>query len=159
MIDNEGVQTMLRFARGRTLATIQRLEKSEDVNSALKWRPGPGRAHVGWQLMHLAATDDKILNARMKGAEPRDPELVNRFGGGSTPDDAFVPTIEQIKSKLHDARAELLAYLATADLQRVFEVPGRGEMSVMDWCQILTWHEAHHQGQVHLTLNLYDASI
>jgi hypothetical protein len=27
-----------------------------------------------------------------------------------------------------------------------------------EWIKVLTWHEAHHQGQAHLTLNLYRAA-
>ncbi len=26
-----------------------------------------------------------------------------------------------------------------------------------EWLKVLAWHEAHHQGQAHITLNLYQA--
>ena len=59
----------------------------------LAWRPGPGRAHIGWQAMHCAATHDRYLNVGLRGGQPRDAALVANFAGGSTPSDQKVPDL------------------------------------------------------------------
>src|SRR5213595_1649404 len=100
----------LDYNRTKTLAFIDTLAKQENVQKALGWRPGPGRAHIAWQLMHVAATDDRHLSVRMKGGEPKSPDFVRRFAGGSTPDDA-IPSLAEIRRYLDERRAELLDHL------------------------------------------------
>src|SRR2546421_7595126 len=101
------LQEWMEFARAKTLALIDGLAARPDAAAILKWRPGPGRAHLAWQLMHIAATDDRHLYARMKGGEPKEPDFVRRFAGGSTPDDT-VPTVDEIRRYLTDRRKEML---------------------------------------------------
>jgi uncharacterized damage-inducible protein DinB len=36
--------------------------------------------------------------------------------------------------------------------------PGGTQRSVAEAITLLTWHEAHHQGQIHLTVNLFKAA-
>lgn len=150
--------TFLDFVRAKTRGLLDTLAALPDPARALGWRPGPGRAHVAWQLMHVAATDDRHLTVRMKGGQPHEPELVRRFAGGSTPDDD-VPPLAEIVRYLTERRAAMLDHLRTlseADLARkpVPEAP----WVYGEWFQVLAWHEAHHHGQAHLTLNLFKAS-
>ncbi|HWY87239.1 MAG TPA: DinB family protein, partial [Gemmataceae bacterium] len=70
---------ILDFNRQKTLALLENLAKQPNVPAILGWRPGPGRAHVAWQLMHIAATDDRHVHVRMTGGQPQEPELVRRF--------------------------------------------------------------------------------
>lgn len=152
----------LDFSRSRLLGIISTIEKSgQDVNKVLSWRPGPGRAHIGWQLMHCAATHDRYLNVGVLGGKAKDEANVASFGGGSTPADDNVPTIEAIKNKLESNYADFKSYVATlsaTDLTtKKFGQPGK-ERLLGDAIILLTWHEAHHQGQVHLTWNLYKAA-
>src|SRR5437867_1806459 len=95
----------LHYNRGKTLAFLDTLAKQENATKALGWRPGPGRAHLAWQLMHIAATDDRHVHVRMTGGQPQEPKFVERFAGGSTPDDD-VPTIDTIKNYLAAQRQE-----------------------------------------------------
>lgn len=151
----------LQFARERLLASLDAIEKSgQDVNKVLAWRPGPGRAHIGWQAMHCAATHDRYLNVRLLGGEPTDPQLVAAFAGGSTPDDQKVPTLPTIRDTLQRHYTQLRDYVAgstPADLQRLVGSPGQ-QRTIAESLLLLTWHEAHHQGQIHLTWNLYKAA-
>ncbi len=55
------------------------------------WTPATGRAHLAWQLMHVAATGDRHLHVRMTGSEPQEPEWVRRFANGSVPDEDIPP--------------------------------------------------------------------
>src|SRR5438270_12097243 len=107
---------VLDFNRSKTLAFIDNLAKQENAAKVLAWRPGPGRAHIAWQLMHIAATDDRHVHVRMAppGGQPNDAELVRRFAGGSTPDDE-IPSVEVIKSYLDAQRKEVIAFLKKLD--------------------------------------------
>ncbi len=148
----------MAFARQRTLNFIETLAKESHLQTILGWRPGPGRAHIAWQLMHLAATDDRHLNVRMKGGEPQESEYVERFAGGSTPDDT-IPTLDEIQRYLGERREALLEHLRSLDDSQLSQKPNEQAPWVYsEWLQVLAWHEAHHQGQAHLTFNLFKAT-
>lgn len=67
-MDRDTVIAAAEFTRGRLLGILDTIEKSgQDVNKILAWRPGAGRAHIGWQAMHCAATHDRYVNVRLKG--------------------------------------------------------------------------------------------
>lgn len=155
-MDRDTLLAGVDFARARLLGVLDTIEKSgQDVNKVLAWRPGPGRAHIGWQAMHCAATHDRYLNVGMRGAAaPRDPALVADYGGGSTPSDQKVPTLPAIRAALETnlrAFRDYVAGLTTDDFPR--KLPNG--KTVGEAILLLTWHEAHHQGQIHLTWNLY----
>ena len=101
----------LEFTRKKTLDTLDAIAKRPDAQAVLGWRPGPGRAHIAWQLMHIAATDDRHLTVRMKGGELAESENVKRYAGGSTPDDS-VPNVDEIRRYLTERRAAMLDHLA-----------------------------------------------
>jgi hypothetical protein len=145
----------LEFSRQKTLATLEVLAKEPDVGKALAFRPGPGRAHLGWQLMHIGATDDRHVHVRMTGGQPQDAENVRRFAGGSTPDDN-VPTLDEIRRYLTSQREELLKHLRGVDASMLDKKPNeQAPWTYREWIKVLAWHEAHHQGQAHAILNLY----
>jgi hypothetical protein len=151
----------LEFVRVRTLGFLDGIEKEPDPQAMLSWRPGPGRAHVGWQLMHLAITEEIFATERLAPQkEAHWKELWPRFRGGSTPDDD-APSVAMIRDVLTGAREHVLATLRAIGDDRLDEIPEalreRG-FTVRDVFFVLAWHEAHHQGQAHLTCNLYKAS-
>lgn len=149
------LESFLAFNRRKTLELLDAIAKRPDPEKLLAWRPGPGRAHVAWQLMHIAATDDRHLNVRMKGGAAREPELVRRFAGGSTPDDT-IPALADIRRYLEDRRNDLLAHLRTLDDKALAAKPTpEAPWIYTEWFQVLAWHEAHHHGQAHITVNLY----
>lgn len=146
---------LLGFVRTKTKALADAVAALPDPAAALAWQPGPGRANVGWQLMHIAATDDRHLNARMKGGEPVSPDYVKRFAGGSTPD-ANVPALSEIVKYLDESRAAMLDHLKTLTDADLAKKPNdQAPWVYNEWFQVLAWHEAHHHGQAHLTLNLF----
>ena len=114
------LEAFLNFSRRKTLDLLDSLAQQPTAGAILAWRPGPGRAHIAWQLMHLAATEDRHLNVRMNGGQPKEPELVRRFAGGSVPDDT-IPTIEEIRRYRHswgvfrDRRPDLYGSLLKLD--------------------------------------------
>jgi hypothetical protein len=161
-MDKQTLIAALDFSRNRLNGTIDAIEKSgQDVQKVLAWRPAPGRAHIGWQLAHCAATHDRYLNVRIKGGQPLDPAFVDAFGGGSTPSDTNIPTIPQIREQLakyFDNFKAFVAGLSPADLEKKITLPNGNVLSIGEGVLMMVWHEAHHQGQVHLTWNLYKAA-
>ena len=165
-MDTKTLLAAMDFSRNRLLGTldgVERLarERSADVRTILAFRPAPGRAHVGWQFAHCAATHDKYLNVNLLGKPAaNDPQLVTTFGGGSTPADDQVPDVATIRKALESTYAALRNYVATADqaeLARTIPGPNNTTRTIAEAMTLLTWHEAHHQGQIHLTLNLFKA--
>jgi hypothetical protein len=161
-MDTNTLLAQLDFTRARLLGSLTTIEKSgQDPAKVLAWRPGPGRAHIAWQAMHCAATHDKYLHVRLLGGTERDKQLVERFGGGSTPSDENLPTLADIRAALERNLAPLRGYIASlkpADFDRVLDFPNNAKRSLGEALMLLIWHEAHHQGQIHLTWNLYKAS-
>jgi hypothetical protein len=147
----------LDFGRAKTVGLIDTLAKEVDPRKVLGWRPGPGRAHIAWQLMHIAATDDRHVHVRMTGGQPHQEEYVRRFAGGSTPDDD-IPDLIEIRGYLVTQRQELLSHLKRLDAGMLDKKPNdQAPWTYREWIKVLAWHEAHHQGQAHLTFNLYKA--
>jgi len=112
---------LLDFNRERTLATLAAMEKLPDPSKGLGWRPGPGRAHIAWQIMHVGITEELFASERLLGTAPAYAELVPRFKGGSTPDDN-IPSLSTIRDVLAQSREHLrktLSRLSEADLATI----------------------------------------
>ncbi len=150
----------LEFARARTLGLLDGIEKEPDPPAILAWRPGPGRAHIGWQLTHVAVTEEIFATERLAPEkQPHWKDLWPRFRGGSTPDDD-VPSVAMIRDVLTGAREHLLGTLRAIGDDRLDGIPEalrERKLTVRDVFCVLAWHEAHHHGQAHLTCNLYKA--
>lgn len=152
------LQELMEFSRRKTLDLLETIARTPEPAKVLAWRPGPGRAHLAWQFMHIAATDDRHLGVRIKGGDPTEPELVRRFAGGSTVDDDL-PTLDQIRRYLEERRHALLEHLRSLDESALATKPNpQAQWTYHEWFKVLSWHEGHHQGQAHLTLNLYRAT-
>lgn len=149
------------FHRSRTLGLMDKIEQDPAAAAILGYRPGPGRAHIAWQLLHIAVTEELFASERLiPGATARHPDLVARFRGGSTPDDV-IPTVREIRDLLAESRERLLETIATFSEEQLGWIPpalAQRALTLDDVLHLLGWHEAHHQGQAHLTFNLYKAA-
>jgi hypothetical protein len=166
-MDSETLVFAMDFARSRLLGILATIEKTAaergiPVQQILAWRPAPGRAHIGWQAIHCAATHDKYLNVNLLGkAVPRDAALLANFGGGTTPSDEKVPDLATIRQALESAYTPFRDYVSGLDapaLAKTIPGPNNTQRTIAEAITLLTWHEAHHQGQIHLTWNLYKAA-
>src|SRR5947207_1134934 len=111
------------FYRQRTLGLLEMIEKLPKPSAALAWRPGPGRAHIGWQLMHIGITEEIFAAERLSPEKAgKWAELWPRFRGGSTPDDD-VPTSDKIRAVLNSSRESLLGTLSEYSDARLGEIP------------------------------------
>ena len=145
-----------KFNRTKTLASLDQLEKTSVTENHLGWRPGVGRAHFSWQFMHIAVTEELFATARLFGTNPGLGPYIDRFRGGSTPDENLVD-FTTIRHCLSDSREHLLNALSKfqdGDLGTIPEPIKERGWSLRTVLQVLGWHESHHQGQIHLTLNL-----
>jgi hypothetical protein len=148
---------LMEMCRTRTLTTLDDISKLPDPKSVLGWRPGPGRAHIGWQLTHIGIVEELTGSERMGAGAAAFPDLVPRFKFGSVPDDD-IPSIELIRQVLSESRqhvCEVFAKLSDADLETIPAWYKDRGWNIRRILQILAWHEAHHQGQAHITLNLW----
>jgi hypothetical protein len=147
-----------RANRQRTLGLLDKIEQEPNPMEALGWRPGPGRAHIAWQLMHVGITEELFASERLAPHKQGImTELWPRFRNGSTPDDD-IPRPELIRKVLADSRERLEATLADYGDDRLDEIPpalAARNLNMLGVLHILGWHEAHHQGQAHITFNLY----
>lgn len=148
------------FNRGRTLKTLDEIAASDDPQAILGWRPGDGRAHIAWQLMHIGVTEELFATERLLGTSPAFADVIGRFKGGSVPDDD-IPSVETIRSLLAESRQHLLATMETLTEDDLARIPA-GLLTERGWpiltvLKVLGWHECHHQGQAHITHNLWKA--
>ncbi|MCA9039885.1 MAG: DinB family protein [Planctomycetaceae bacterium] len=143
------------FARERTLATLKEIEELPDPFGVLGWQPSPGRAHICWQLMHIAVSEENFATIFLQNSEPGLPDLVSRFQRESTPDD-LIHMPEEIRNTLSVTREHLLEAIRTFEGMDLSQLTaGRQERgwSIAKLLTVVSWHEAHHQGQAHYCLN------
>ncbi len=165
-MDTPTLVAALDFGRGRLLGTLDLIDKTAkekglNIQKLLAWRPGPGRAHIAWQAMHCAATHDKYVNVNLLGKTAANPDSLANFAGGSTPSDENVPPLSVIREYLASSFATFKSYVTALDaagLARIVPGPNNTTRTLADVITLLAWHEAHHQGQIHLTWNLYKAA-
>jgi hypothetical protein len=151
---------LLEFVRTRTITTLEEVSRQADPAAVLRWQPGPGRAHLGWQLTHIGITEELTATERLNGTVPAFAELAPRFKVGSIPDDN-VPSLAMIRQILDESRSHLvktLSKIKDEELETIRPWYQERGWTLRRLLQILVWHESHHQGQAHLNLNLWKAS-
>jgi uncharacterized damage-inducible protein DinB len=149
-----------QFNRTRTLALLDQIAQMPEPRNVLGWRPGAGRAHIAWQLMHIGVTEEIFASERLAKKAGAFTELWPRFRGGSKPDDD-VPSPEQIRGVLDEGRSHLLETLGELREDQLDEIPPNWKergLPLLTVLRLIAWHEAHHQGQAHNTLNSYKAA-
>ncbi len=149
------------FNRDRTLATLEEIEKLANPHEVLAFRLGPGRAHIGWQLLHIGITEEIFASERLAPErEGKWTELWPRFRGGAQADDD-VPSAKLIRDVLAESRERLLETLATFSDDQLGNIPpalAERKWPLLTVLHVIGWHEGHHQGQAHTMLNSYRAS-
>ncbi|MDB5338057.1 MAG: hypothetical protein JWN70_3676 [Planctomycetaceae bacterium] len=152
--------TQWEMNRNKTIGKLDEIAKLPNPELVLGWRPGPGRAHIAWQLVHIGITEELFATERLIGTVAGFPDLLPRFRGGSTVDDN-IPTLDRVRDVLDASRTHLLQTVSTlqdSDLSIIPPAMKERGLNIGQILQLLAWHEAHHQGQAHLTLNLWKAS-
>lgn len=157
------VQTLIeqhRYCRVRLLKTLEEIEQSGMAKAAIHWSMpfGKGRAHIGWQMMHCAATLDRYLNVRILNQTPKNQSLVDNYAGGSESRVDYIVTPQEIRGALEEATEPYFDYFLNLDASKLREKPHpAADRTHLDILLLLTWHEAHHQGQCHIIWNSFKA--
>ena len=146
------------FNRGRTLALLDAIDETGQSAEVLGWRPGAGRAHIAWQIMHIGITEEIFATERLAPDKPQEfSDLWSRFRGGSTPDDD-IPSSEEIRNVLKVGREHLLDTLGRYGEENLGDIPpplAARSLTMLKVLHIISWHESHHHGQAHITFNLF----
>ena len=158
------IQTLLfqhKYIRSRFLQLLKEIEESGKESDALHFRLKTGsseRAHIGWQMLHCAATYDKYLNVRLLEKEVKDKDLVENYASGSTPSASIKVNTEIIKTKLLETTSPYYNYFSNLKIENLDEFPHpRIDRTYRDILMILNWHEAEHMGQCQITWNSFKA--
>jgi len=156
----EVVAKVWEFNRSRTLALLDSIAADPNAQDILGYRPGEGRAHIAWQLMHIGVTEELFATERLLGSAPDFSDEIPRFRGGSTPDDN-IPSVGEIRDLLSASREHLrstISGFSKSDLDVIPEHFKERGWTLAQILNVLAWHEPHHQGQAHITFNLWKAS-
>jgi len=85
-IDIPTVSQLLEFNRNMTLKMLDEIGQLNDPLSALAFRPGPQRAHIAWQLMHVAITEELFATDRLRKTPSDLTDWFAQFQKGSIAD-------------------------------------------------------------------------
>ena len=150
------------FNRQLTAKLLKEISEQPDPQAILEWAPGEGRAHIGWQILHLALTEELFAKNRLvyPAKELCWPELIPLYQKGSTPG-KNVPELSKIQEILKITRENVIETAKTFtedDLSMIPEPLKERGWDVKTTLNIISWHEPHHQGQAHITFNLWKAN-
>ena len=142
------IWSALEIRKPMLLRNVEPLDESQ-----LRWRPGPARNSIAWQIWHIAEVEDNWIRATVMREPLRFP-----FGRPllETPEEAW-PGGRELLAYLDEVRLvsrERLASSAERDFEVTAEDPDFGTMSVLDvWMGVATSF-SWHAGQVALTAKL-----
>ncbi len=144
----EAVWSGLEFRKPMLLRNVEPLDETH-----LRWRPGPGRSSVAWQLWHIAEVEDNWIRSLVTGEPLRFPFGVQVRAAT----DEQYPSRDRLLEYFHDVRAITQARLESAeapDFRRPVDDPDFGRLTVLDiWSGVVTSF-AWHAGQIAMTAKL-----
>lgn len=159
-LDIGTIGQILELNRMMTFKLLEEISQLDYPQSALATRPGPGRAHIAWQLMHVGVTEELFASQRLRSTDSSLTEWFPEYQKGGIASDT-IPDTDTIRSVLEVSRTNLLdaiSQISETDLEQVPDgLKERGWTNKMA-LQIVCWHEPHHQGQAHLTLNSWKSA-
>tara|TARA_R110002095_G_scaffold155309_1_gene134883 strand:- start:3244 stop:3732 length:489 start_codon:yes stop_codon:yes gene_type:complete len=159
-IDLGTIGQLQELNRKMTLKLLDEIEQSSDPLAALAYRPGPQRAHIAWQIMHIAITEEKFATQLLRNNSSELTDLFPLYQKGSIAGD-HIPSVEEIKTVLAQSRNNLRETISKITKEELEQIPEG--LQERGWTnsvalQIVCWHEAHHQGQAHLLMNSWKAA-
>ena len=119
----------------------------------MRWRPGPGRNSIAWQLWHIAEVEDNWIRQLVSGEPLRFPFGVQVRAAA----DEQYPAKARLLEYFHEVRAISRSRLEAAqpgDFARRVQDPDFGPLCVLDvWSGVVTSF-SWHAGQIALTAKL-----
>ncbi|MDF1504652.1 DinB family protein [Roseisolibacter sp. H3M3-2] len=114
---------------------------------ALEWVPGEGRWSAGDQVRHLAGIERWMYAETVAGRPSRYPGHGRELADG-------LPAVVAYHERLHEESLAILAELTPERWAGRTRTPAGAELTTWKWLRAMLEHEAHHRGQLYLTLGL-----
>lgn len=159
MKEIESIINQLYFGHKRTKNFLNQFKEVPYQTEALYWRMpfGKGRAHMGWQFMHIAATYHKFAHYGNPNLE-LDNKFLNDFGHGSIPDEKKVFSIHEIESVYQKEFDKFVnVYRDFPEEKLNLQAHPSNERTHRECLYLMIWHEASHLGQCQITWNSFRA--
>ncbi len=113
----------------------------------LEWVPAPGRWSAGDQVRHLAGIE-RWMYAETVSGRP------SRYAGHGRALADGLPAVLAYHEALHAESRALFAALTPAQWTGRVTTPAGAPITTWKWLRAMVEHEAHHRGQLYLTLGL-----
>ncbi len=152
------VLNQMKYNRSLVNEVLAKIEKTGRAEEIINWSPPTGRASIAFQLMHIAASDDILLSENLRTTAPVSAKYIDDYARGK-PAPRSHPSLKEIKKYLAATSAKLAAHvktMSTADLDKKPTLKAWGTNYEM--VQSIIFHEAHHQGQMHISWNMFKAA-
>lgn len=114
---------------------------------ALEWAPGPGRWSAGDQVRHLAGIE-RWMYAETVAGRP------SRYAGHGRELADGLDAVATYHDRLHAEAVAIFGALTPAALAGRTTTPAGAPITTWKWLRAMLEHEAHHRGQLYLTLGL-----
>ncbi len=160
MNEIQAYYSQFQFNYNRTLGFLKQLEESPVGMEALYWRMpfGNGRAHIGWQFLHLSATYHKFGYFVEPSVNAMDEDFVKNFGHGSIPDEKIRFTFDELKGFLQRDTNRFWKSLENFPIDELDRKPQTTDRTFREMILLMNWHECIHIGQSQITWNAFRAS-
>ena len=113
----------------------------------LEWVPAPGRWSAGDQVRHLAGIERGMYAETVAGRPSRYPGHGAALASG-------LSGVLAYHDRLHAESRAIFAALASTRWTGRTRTPAGVEVTTWKWLRAMLEHEAHHRGQLYLTLGL-----
>ncbi|HNE21515.1 MAG TPA: DinB family protein, partial [Leptospiraceae bacterium] len=133
----EWMLSQMEFNRAATDHLLDELEKTGKADEALAWRAGTNRAPLGWQLMHLAASEDR--QATRLGAQSLISEKYAEDFKSGKPAVSFIPKLPYVRQYLKDSRASLQKAIRDFDMSKMDQKVPETDNTFRKLFQIILW--------------------
>lgn len=158
MKEMDSIIEQLYFGDKRVKNFFTQLGEAPYHMEALYWRMpfGKGRAHIGWQLMHIAATYHKFAHYGNPNLELEE-KFLQDFGHGSKPDEKKIFSLSEIQSIYQKEFDKFInAYRNFTDEQLSLQAHPTPRTH-RENLYLMIWHTPTHIGQCQITWNSFRA--
>jgi uncharacterized damage-inducible protein DinB len=116
-------------------------------DDAVEWAPAAGRWTAGDQVRHLAGIERWMYAETVAGRPSRYPGHGPGLASG-------LPALLGYYDRLHQEARAVFAALTPEQWTGRTRTPAGVEMTTWKWLRAMLEHEAHHRGQLYMTLGL-----
>lgn len=113
----------------------------------LEWTPGPGRWTLGDTMRHLAGIERWMYGETLHGRPSRYPGHGRDIADG-------LEAVAALHDRCHADAMELFRALTPDQWTGKVQTVAGTSITAWKWARAMIEHEAHHRGQVYMTLGM-----